>query len=80
MGRTRTEIRKSAFINPQDLFLKAIAVCWANTISMHFSIPSVFPRERFCGSTKFVLWKLVEIHHRHLLVGPGVEPGVGQAS
>lgn len=47
MSRTRTEIRKSAFINPQDLFLKAIAVCWANTISMHFSIPSVFLEKGF---------------------------------
>lgn len=47
MGRTRTEIRKSAFINPQDLFLKAIAVGWANTISMHFSIASVFLEKGF---------------------------------
>lgn len=47
MGRTRTEIRKSAFINPRDLFLKAIAVCWVNTISTHVSVPSVFLEEGF---------------------------------
>lgn len=46
-GRTRTKIIKSAFINPQDLLLKVIIVCRVDTISMHFSVPSVFLEEDF---------------------------------